>query len=69
MTLSTEKIKSVFITGCLESHRRYNFAILTWVNCHKKLGVAELRYEIQKADNSNSYSLLRVRLEVKEIHT
>jgi hypothetical protein len=33
------------------------------------IGVAELRYEIQKAHNSNSYSLLRVRLEVKEIHT
>jgi hypothetical protein len=32
-------------------------------------GVAELRYEIQKAHNSNSYSLLRVRLCVKEIHT
>jgi hypothetical protein len=32
-------------------------------------GVAELRHEIQKAHNSNSYSLLRVRLEVKQIHT
>jgi hypothetical protein len=35
----------------------------------RKIGVAELKYEIQKSKISNSYSLRLVRLCPREIHT